>query len=61
MTGEIGEVVVGSLDDVLEQVSFSSIAPTIDTVANFREEVNQLFRNISKYIAFEVILNQKQT
>lgn len=56
-TGEIGEVVTGTLDEIFNKVDFKKIIP----IANFREDAIKIINDFipvkrgKKYIAFEII------
>ncbi|MFH1173946.1 MAG: hypothetical protein V1725_02330 [archaeon] len=52
--GTIGEVVIGSLDDILEQVPYRAIMPDARTRSEVKENAQALLANNEKYIAFEI-------
>ncbi|MFH1400920.1 MAG: hypothetical protein ABIH41_05345 [Nanoarchaeota archaeon] len=53
--GTVGEVVVGSIDDIFDAIDYALIEPRVRTREEAVAENRTMLKNPEKYIAFEVI------
>ena len=52
--GEIGDVIVGTLEDILDNVSYHKIIPIANNRDDAIKKINEILGIKEKYIAFEV-------
>lgn len=59
--GTIGEVVVGTLDEILDKIDYKQIEPRAVSREEAVSEINKTLKNKpEKYIAFQVILDSTE-
>ena len=57
--GVIGEVVIGTIEEVFSKLDFKKIEPRLNSIEEaIQENTNRLGRK-ERYIAFQIILNNK--